>query len=142
MACLSPPVHGPNIPPRCLVGNPTAHRNTSPGCSRAPTQAWSPLTGLRVGHGKVAGASGTLQQVGNGLTTKSIRAAECKDGRGASGREAAAPIQPALQAAADPAGQEQGQEKQHQEPEAEAAGEEQHRHHLRAAPTDGCMSSN
>lgn len=87
-------------------------------------------------------ASEILQQVGRGLTTKSIRGAECKDSQGAPGREAAPSLQPALQAAADPAGQEQGQEKQHQEPEAEAAGEEQYRHHLRAAPTDGCMSSN
>lgn len=78
---------------------------------------------------------------GTGLTTKGIRAAEGKDSHGASGQAAPA-LQPALQAAADPAGQEQGQEKQHQEPEAEGAGEEQHCHHLRAAPTDGCMSSN
>lgn len=56
--------------------------------------------------------------------------------------EAAPPFQPALQAAADPAGQEQGQEKQHQGPEAEAAGKEQYHHHLWAAPTDGCLSSN
>lgn len=88
---------------------------------------------------KPTGASGTSRWVGRGLTAKGIRAAERKDSQGASAGKAAPP---ALQAAADPAGQEQGQEKQHQEPEAEAAGEEQYHHHLRAAPTDGCLSSN
>jgi len=83
-----------------------------------------------------------LRQVGRGLTPKSIRAAESEDGQGASGGQAAPPFQPALQAAADPARQEQGQEKQHQEPEAEAAREEQYHHHLWAALTDGRMSSN
>lgn len=95
-----------------------------------------------MGHGEPAGASGTLQQVWRGLTTKGIRAAEREDGQGAPGREAAPPFKPALQAAAGPTGQEQGQEKQHQEPGAEAAGEEQYHHHLQAAPTDGCVSSN
>lgn len=124
------------------LGTPLFPRNAAPSCSLAPTQAWPPLTGLQMGHGKPAGASRTLQQVGRGLTAKGIRAAECEDSQGASVGEAAPPSQPALQAAADPAGQEQGQEKQHQEPEAEAAGEEQYHHHLQAAPTDGCMSSN
>lgn len=78
---------------------------------------------------------------GTGLTTKDIRAAEGKDSHGAPG-DAAPPLQPALQAAADPAGQQHGQGKQHQEPKAEAAGEEQHCHHLQAALTDGCTSSN
>lgn len=62
---------------------------------------------------------------GTGLTTKGIRAAEGKDSHGASG-ETAPPLQPALQAAADPAGQEHGQEKQHQQPKAEAARQEQY----------------
>lgn len=131
--------HPPRMPE---LGTPLFTRHTAPSCSLAPTQAWPPLTGLWVAHGKPSRASRTLQQVGRGLTAKGIRAAERKDGQGASVGEAAPPFQPAPQAAADPAGQEQGQEKQHQEPEAEAAGKEQYHHHLRAAPTDGCMSSN
>lgn len=73
-------------------------------------------------HRNPSEARVTLQQVGRGLTTKGIGTAECKDGQGASVGEAAPPFQPALQAAADPTGQEQGQENQHQDPEAEAAG--------------------
>lgn len=129
-------------PQDARAGHPTVHQTHStqlqPGShSSLATSHWA-----MVAHGKPSRASRTLQQVGRGLTAKGIRAAERKDGQGTSVGEAAPPFQPALQAAADPAGQEQGQEKQHQEPEAEAAGKEQYHHHLRAAPTDGCMSSN